>query len=63
MLVKAKWNVKDADGWHKTGEVWDAREDLGECVERLEAPVTETVPEVSKAEQKPRSTSRRKTSK
>ena len=57
MLVKAKWNVKDAEGWHKAGEVWDSKEDLGDCVEVLEKTTTEqeTV--------KPRGTSRRKTSK
>ena len=62
MLVKAKWNVKDADGWHKAGEVWDAKDDLGDCVEILEKPMTE-----QKAEQQPevktKSVGRKRTSK
>ena len=38
MLVKAKWNVKDSSGWHRAGEVFDTKEELGEAVELLEAP-------------------------
>lgn len=38
MLVKAKWNVKDGNGWHKHGEVFDTESDLGEAVDVLEAP-------------------------
>ena len=45
MLVKAKWNVKDASGWHKAGEVFNTDADLGDAVEVLNAP--------KKAEQKP----------
>lgn len=56
MLVKARWNVKDANGWHKPGEVFETSETLGECVEILssgktnrsapkEEPVVESVAE------------------
>ena len=38
MLVKAKMNVKDAAGWHRTGEVFNTDEDLGDAVEVLEKP-------------------------
>lgn len=38
MLVKAKWNVKDAAGWHYTGEVFHTEDDLGAAVEVLDAP-------------------------
>lgn len=70
MLVKAKWNVRDAEGWHSAGEVWDAKGDLGDAVEVLEAPkakpaaepVTESESDEPKTEPKPR-TSRRKVSK
>ena len=37
MLVKAKWNVKDANGWHDAGEVFNTENDLGEAVEVLSA--------------------------
>ena len=39
MLVKAKWTVKDASGYHNAGEVWNTSEDLGDAVECLERPV------------------------
>lgn len=45
MLVKAKWNVRDASGWHKAGEVFNTDADLGDAVEVLDAP--------KKARQKP----------
>ena len=38
MLVKAKWNVKGSDGWHRTGEVFTTEEDFGNAVEVLDAP-------------------------
>lgn len=38
MLVKAKWNVKDAAGWHNAGEVFTTESDLGDAVEVLDAP-------------------------
>ena len=38
MLVKAKWSVKDASGWHDAGEVFHTENDLGEAVEVLDAP-------------------------
>lgn len=76
MLVKAKWNVKDASGWHNAGEVFDTESDLGEAVEVLMAnkpaatvekkpePVAEEpVKEAEKDPQKVRSTTRRKVSK
>ena len=37
MKVKAKWNVKDAMGWHPGGEIFETNEDLGDAVEVLEA--------------------------
>lgn len=37
MLVKAKWNVKDSNGWHRAGEVFKTEQDLGDAVEVLEA--------------------------
>ena len=38
MKVKAKWNVKDGNGWHSTGEVFETESELGEAVEVLDAP-------------------------
>ena len=35
MLVKAKWSVKDASGWHNAGEVFETASDLGDSVEVL----------------------------
>ena len=59
MLVKAKWNVKDSNGWHKTGDVFETESDFGDAVEVLEAPkkaepkkaVPEKEPEAVKAEE------------
>ena len=62
MLVKAKWNVKDADGWHKAGEVWDAKDDLGDCVEIMEKPMTQQNVE-QQPEVKTKSVGRKRTSK
>jgi len=71
MLVKAKWNVKDAAGWHSAGEVFHTDEDLGDAVEVIEGKkpaaqkeekAPEKMPEPAeevKAE-KPKTTSRRK---
>ena len=70
MLVKAKWNVKDASGWHSAGEVFQTENDLGDAVEVLDVPknaepekasepIEEFVKEEPKAE-KPRTSSRRK---
>ena len=51
MLVKAKWNVKDAAGWHSSGDVFETDADLGDAVEviaaetkKAEAPVPEPAP-------------------
>ena len=72
MLVKAKWNVKDASGWHAAGEVFNTEKDFGDAVEVLDAPVKapeaekeqEPAKETEKASEQvpeaPRSTSRRK---
>ena len=38
MLVKAKWTVKDASGWHDAGAVFETDSDLGDAVEVLSAP-------------------------
>ena len=38
MLVKAKWTVKDASGWHNAGAVFDTESDLGDAVVVLNAP-------------------------
>ena len=38
MKVRAKWNVKDAAGWHRTGSVFETEEDLGNAVEILDKP-------------------------
>lgn len=70
MLVKAKWNVKDAAGWHSAGEVFNTENNLGDAVEVIEAPrkavvkapVEEPAPEPVK-EQTVKSTTRRKVSK
>lgn len=51
MLVKAKWNVKDSAGWHRSGEVFNTKEDLGDAVEVLDVLKRQTpakVPEVPK---------------
>lgn len=71
MLVKAKWNIKDAAGWHEAGEVFQTEEDLGNAVEVLEAPKKqapakapeEAAPvekEPAKAKETPRSSTRRR---
>ena len=72
MLVKAKWNVKDAGGWHSAGDVFQTEAELGDAVEVLDAPkkpeaapVPEPVkepeaPAEAKAE-KPKTSARRKT--
>ena len=36
MLVKAKWNVKDAAGWHSVGEIFETSNNLGNAVEVIE---------------------------
>ena len=56
MLVKAKWNVKDASGWHSAGDVFNTDSDLGDAVEVLEVPkakVVEAVKPASEPEKKP----------
>ena len=73
MLVKAKWNVKDANGWHDAGAVFETDADLGNAVEVLEQPakavevkpesVPEAKPEPVKEEvkaERPRAATRRK---
>lgn len=68
MLVKAKWNVKDASGWHSAGDVFDTKADLGDAVEVLEAkaekePAPEVKPEPVKEEvkaEKPKTASARR---
>lgn len=74
MLVKAKWNVKDASGWHKSGEVFNTESDLGEAVEVLDAPkkevkaadvvkaVAEPEPVAEEKAEKPKASTRRRTS-
>lgn len=70
MLVKAKWNVKDAAGWHGAGEVFHTEDNLGDAVEVLNAskkpetrsPAEEPAAEPEK-EQPVKSTTRRKVSK
>ena len=61
MLVKAKWNVKDAAGWHKAGDVFHTDQDLGDGVEVLDAPkrtepVKEPVPAAEPAKETPKPT-------
>ena len=73
MLVKAKWNVKDAFGWHRAGEIWNTDKDLGDAVEVLDAPKaepkqetvkeTELVATEAKEPAKARTSARRKTTK
>ena len=74
MKVRARNNVKDLNGWHMTGEVFETEEDLGNSVEVLEAPKqlviagvepeTETRAEEPKAEEpkaeKPKTARRKK---
>ena len=38
MKVKAKWNVKDGNGWHSAGEVFETESNLCDAVEILDAP-------------------------
>ena len=52
MLVKAKWNVKDASGWHSAGEVFNTNDALGNAVEIIEAPRRPKMPE-KKPEESP----------
>lgn len=67
MLVKAKWNVKDAAGWHRKDEVFETSDDLGENVEIIVPDVPEQKPEKKpepeKAPEKPKAPTRRKNSK
>ena len=42
MLVKAKWSVKDATGWHDAGAVFQTESDLGDAVEVLDVPKRQT---------------------
>lgn len=64
MLVRAKWNVKDASGWHSAGEVFETEADLGDAVDVVEAQKTvkkaETPEPVPSEEPKPKTASRRK---
>lgn len=64
MLVRAKMNVRDGNGWHAAGTVFDTDADLGDAVEVLgrpkAIPEAEPVEEPEKATEKPKSTSRRK---
>lgn len=54
MLVKAKWNVKDGNGWHKAGDVFETKEDLGEAVEIISAPAKPAAkPAEEKADEAP----------
>ena len=48
MLVKAKWNVKDSNGWHEPGEVFQTEDDLHDNVIVLEAAKPEPVQEPAK---------------
>ena len=64
MLVKAKWHVADASGWHSAGEVFDTKEDLGNAVEVLVNTMkpAETAADVNVQEQEePKRPVRRKT--
>ena len=46
MKVRAKWHVKDANGWHKPGEVFETNDDLGDAVDVLnEEPEPKQAPE------------------
>lgn len=73
MLVKALSNVKDCNGWHVTGEVFETEEDLGDAVETLrvqkepvkaqepeQAAETEPEKETEQEPVKPKSQSRRR---
>ena len=51
MLVKAKWNVKDASGWHSAGEVFQTENDLGDAVEILDAPKVKSADVVKAVEE------------
>lgn len=52
MLVKAKWNVKDSAGWHRSGEVFNTKEDLGDAVEVLDMPKRQAPAKAPKDEPK-----------
>ena len=45
MKVRAKWNVRDAAGWHVTGAVFETDEDMGDAVEVMEGPKRRAVKE------------------
>ena len=64
MLVRAKWNVKDASGWHSVGTVFETEADLGDAVDVIGAKKAEQpaeTPEAKPAEEpKPKAASRRK---
>jgi len=54
MLVKAKWNVRDAAGWHKPGDVFETDADFGDKVEILIPDAgKQQPPKASKPESKP----------
>ena len=65
MLVKAKWNVKDSNGWHEPGEVFQTEDDLHDNVIVLEAakqPEPEPEPAAEPAKAEAPKTARRKRS-
>jgi len=64
MLVKAKMNVRDANGWHMAGDVFHTDADFGDAVEVLDAPEpvkAEQAAEEPAEQPKPRTSTRRKT--
>ena len=72
MLVKAKWNVKDKEGWHKAGEVFETSDNLGEAVILVGEPrkpvikapaVQEAEPETEPKKEAASKPTRRKTTK
>ena len=53
MKVKAKWNVKDGNGWHSAGEVFETESNLGDAVEILDAPKKQVPAKKAEPEKEP----------
>jgi len=51
MKVKARRNVRDANGWHVKGEVFETEQNLGDAVEVLSATKTAAKQEKPKAKE------------
>ena len=59
MKVKALCTIKDANGWHVPGEIFETEEDLGNLVEAVTEAAEKTA-ESAETEEAPKPKTRRK---